>query len=136
MANEAKIEETLQYIESIRPEQFNMSVWGHDDEDGCGTVACLAGWRYAMDYGKLRTEGVGVPSATCWAPVSVVASYARKEFDLTFDEANALFHSVCCKTPEELRIRVKDVLAGNFQCCPEPHPGQPGYSRSTAYHGR
>ena len=81
--NREAIEETLDFMDGLHPGQFNMLTYG--EHAGCGTVACIAGWRYVMDH----SEGA-LPDASSMG----VYLHARDAFGLTDVQAQSVFLAV------------------------------------------
>jgi len=70
---------------------FNMGLFyakreGETDHTGhnCGTVACIAGWAYTVERGKMNRNLVAAENAAYNA--------AKKWLDLSASEASALFY--------------------------------------------
>lgn len=107
------IEDAAKKQEGLRGEiGFNMNVVaahdGHGDHvDTCGTVACIAGWAYAIRYPSVTAARlVKVADGAAFLGLHMehrVPSIAARFLGLSDDEALALF------APDSLLISYRDI---------------------------
>ncbi len=118
MVNVNRLELVLAAIEQSEASggrRLDMSMFRHDQEDEddeCGTSACLAGWTAFVANAEWAewptTVHVRATPGGVREPVSV---FARRWLGLTYDEAEYIFYAFGVATLDELKAQIRTVLA-------------------------
>jgi len=90
----ALLDQAVELIKGVPDETLNLSNWGYNNDDGCGTIGCAAGWLTHFRFGGLKLNG-----GYDWTPIfetdgRVFFAYAAlcEVFDIESDYVVDLFY--------------------------------------------
>jgi hypothetical protein len=120
--NKKRLLKLADLLEKVPPKNFNMDVYADAPEEAtdrpiCATSACALGWattipEFGLDlvqsagmFVLVREIATGDYESAMWYGVS------RRAFDLSVDEAKAIFYSDWNATPKQKAKQIRRMVA-------------------------